>query len=116
MKVILIDPENQTVTVINIEKGNEAIYKAMDCTTFCCPIEYDNNDTLFADDEGLFKAQKGGVLMDNWEYPILGKILIIGCNPEIGSSIGVKSKVKFFTDQIRWVNEKEAEAYRARYN
>lgn len=114
LKAILINPENKTVTVIELERGLDAIYKAMDCDIFACPITYPNEDSLYCDDEGLFKAQKGGVIMKNWNYPILGKMLVIGSNDE-GDSVDVKSTVEFFTEQIKWLSEDEAENYRSQF-
>lgn len=115
MKAILINPEDKTVKVIDIEQNNDAIYKAIDCETFACPITYDNGDTMYCDDEGLFIPQKGGIMMHDWAYPILGKILILGSD-EDGNSVDVKSDIGFFVKQISWWSEQAAEEYRKRYN
>lgn len=70
---------------------------------------------MYCDDEGLFKPQKGGIIMPDWEYPILGKIIIVGTD-EDGNSTDVKSELNYFTDSITWLNEAQAEYYRERYN
>ena len=55
MKAILINPEDQTIKEIDIKKGINAMYKAIDCDGFAAPVTYDNGDTMYCDDEGLFK-------------------------------------------------------------
>ena len=115
MKAILINPEDRSVTYVELDKGLDPIYKILDCDCFACPIVYGNNDAMYCDDEGLFKPQKGGIIMPDWEYPILGKIIIVGTD-EDGNSIDVKSELNYFTDSITWLNEAQAEYYRERYN
>lgn len=114
MRAILINPENQTVTEIQISDDYREIYKALGCETFTAPVVYNNEDVLYCDDEGLFVPQKGGVIMDDWAYPILGKMLVIGCDDE-GNSVDAKSTIEFFTKKITWLNEKEAENYRSNF-
>ena len=111
MRAILIDPTAKTVTEIQIGTDYKEIYKAIDCSCFACPIEYDNGDTLYCDDEGLFKEQKGGVIMSGWNYPILGKMIVIGCDVETGESKDAESTVEFFTSQIKWLTESQAREY-----
>ena len=112
MRAIIINPEKKEVTEIQIGSDYKEIYKAISCDTFSCPVTYDNNDCLYCDDEGLFKPQKGGIIMKNWYYPILGKILILGTN-EDGESADAKTDIRFFENQITWLNEAQAERYRS---
>jgi len=57
---IKINPFTHLVTEVTVEKGLEGFYKAMSnefvkCECITAPAILDNEDTLFADDEGLFK-------------------------------------------------------------
>lgn len=115
MRALLIDPVAQTVTEIQVGEGIDEIYKAIECDTFSCPIVYENNDTLYCDDEGLFKEQKGGVLMTDWQYPVLGKMLVLGCDVESGASEDAKSDVEFFTSQIKWLDEVRAKIWQSQF-
>lgn len=115
MRAILIDPEKRSVTEIQIGKDYKEIYKAIDCSCFSCPIEYDNADTLYCDDEGLFKDQKGGVIMKDWDYPVLGKMLVLGTDIESGESKDAESTLEFFTNQIRWLNDYEAKGWQSQF-
>lgn len=114
MRAIIINPEKKEVTEIQIGSDYKEIYKAISCDTFSCPITYDNNDSLYCDDEGLFKPQKGGVIMEDWVYPILGKMLVLGTD-ENGESVDAKSDIKFFTDRITWLDEAKSERYRSQF-
>ena len=114
MRAIIINPEKKEVTEIQIGSDYKEIYKAISCDTFSCPITYDNNDSLYCDDEGLFKPQKGGVIMEDWYYPILGKMLVLGTD-ENGESVDAKSDIKFFTDRITWLDEAKSERYRSQF-
>lgn len=115
MRAILINPEDRTVTEIQIEGGLDSMYKAMDCEMVEAPISFDNADTLYCDEEGLFKHQKGGITMKDWCMPILGKMLIVGTDEE-GCDVDAVSKVKDIQKDIIWVNEADAEIYRERFN
>ena len=114
MRAIIINPEKKEVTEIQIGSDYKEIYKAISCDTFSCPITYGNNDSLYCDDEGLFKPQKGGVIMEDWVYPILGKMLVLGTD-ENGESVDAKSDIKFFTDRITWLDEAKSERYRSQF-
>ena len=35
-------------------------------------------DAMYCDGMGIYKTQLGGVIMDDWDYPILGNILVQG--------------------------------------
>ena len=108
MKAILIDPETKTVKEIEIEKGIDAIYKAIDCNIFTCPITYENNDCLYCDDEGLYKEDIiGGIIYPNWSYPIVGKSIIIGTNDD-GESVDCKSTVDDIKKDLIWVSKERA--------
>ena len=116
MRAILINPADQSVTEITIGTDYKEISKVIDCDLFSCPVDFENGDTMYCDDEGLFKEQEGGIIMQDWAYPILGKILILGTNRSNGKSIDAKSDIKTLASQINWVSKERAERYRAQFN
>lgn len=117
MKAILINPEMQTISEIQIQIDNslESMYKVMDCEMIEAPVTFDNEDTLYCDEEGLFKPQKGGIIAKDWAIPILGKVLILGSDDE-GNSADVRGSIETYKDMFAWVDEAAAERHRSRYN
>jgi hypothetical protein len=117
MKALLIDPSNKTVTEIQIEKGIKAIYNAIGngCTTFSCPITLDNEDTFYADDEGLFHEISGGIMMKDWSYPIVGKIVVLGTDKN-GDSVDVKTKADDLAKLIFWQSKENCEKWAEQFN
>lgn len=115
MKAILINPETQTISEIQIDGGLESMYKAMDCEMIEAPVNFDNDDTLYCDEEGLFKPQKGGIIAKDWCMPILGKVLIVGSDDE-GNSVDVRGTIETYKDMFKWVSETDAETYRSKFN
>ena len=117
MKVLLIDPANQTITEIEIEKGIKAVYAAMDCKIFEVPIEFDNGDALYCDEEGKLDREKligGFTYPKEWGDIIMNKALVIGTNRMTGDSISCKStveSVKKAWGGIAWVTKERAEDY-----
>ena len=53
MRAILIDPAKQTITEVDYDGDYQSIYKLIDCQTFAVPFVLENEDALYADDEGL---------------------------------------------------------------
>lgn len=115
MRAILINPERKTISEIQIGDDYKEIYKVIDCELFTCPITFENGDTMYCDDEGLFKEQKGGIIMRGWSYPILGKILVLGCDEETGDSQDAKSTTTFFEKQIMWLSEEQTANYQSEF-
>ena len=112
-KALKIDVVNQTVTEITIGESND-IYKEIGngCELFCCPISFENGDTLYADDESLLRENvEGCFLMDNWSYAIVGNAIILGTDEE-GESIDCKYSPIDVYSQIIWGNKAVAEEYR----
>jgi hypothetical protein len=116
MKVIKIDSANKTITNIELGKGSKPIYEAIgnECNCFACPVELDNGDVLYTDDEGLFHPFEGGVRMPDWNYPIVGNILIIGTT-ENGESTDAKTTIEEITPLIKWVSKAECEVWASQF-
>lgn len=118
MKAILIDPATQTITEIELEKGIDAIYKAMNCQMFECPVEFKNGDVLYCDEEGKLNAERliGGFTYPKaWNDIIMNKALVIGTNPKTGDSKSCKSTIAEIKSgeygRIAWVTKEKAQLY-----
>lgn len=80
MKALLIDVEKQEVREIDMKDDFREIYKHIGngCDNFESPIMLPTGDAMYCDGMGIYKTQLGGVIMDDWDYPILGNILVQG--------------------------------------
>lgn len=105
MKAFKIDPKNKTIEEIVINRW-QGIYQHIseECCTFCCPVQFENDDTIYADDEGLFHTIEGGIIMKDWKYPILGNTLLIGEDRE-GDIDDVKTSLEELQSKIIWVSK-----------
>jgi len=117
MKALLIDPSNQTITEIEFDGGLEAIYKIMECNMVEAPIEFENGDILWCDEEGKLKYEDeiiGGITYTkDWYDVITGKCLVTGIDEE-GDTCDCKSTpdyIKTAYRGFRWVTKDEAVRY-----
>jgi len=113
MKALKIDVVNKTITEIELEHTKE-IYQIIGngCHTFCAPVEFDNLDTLFADDEALLQSNLEGCFMfPDWKYPIVGNAVILGTDYE-GDVCDAKSKADDLLELIIFGNKEVAEMHR----
>lgn len=106
MKSILINPFDRTIKVVDYDGKLKDMYKLIGCDCVDAPIRFENDDTMFVDDDGLYDSDnsKGSIIMKGWNYPIVGKVLVCGCNEE-GESVDVKTPIEFFEREIKWVDE-----------
>ena len=115
MKAIKIDVVKRDVYYIEMEKDYHRIYDAIGngCTLFCCPVEFDNSDALYSDDEGLLHEELEGFFwMNDWTIPLVGNAIILGTDDE-GDSTDVRSTIEEIKSKIiRWGNKDEANVYR----
>ena len=115
MKAIKIDVANKKVSQVNIGNYKE-IYGQIGngCNLFCCPVQWENNDVLYADDEALLKDElEGCFMMPDFNYPIVGNAIILGTNEE-GESVDVKTKISELQKKIMFGNKEAAELWRNR--
>jgi len=99
MKAILIDPFKKEIREVQTDGTLSNIYQLLDCNMIESPVEYDNRDILYCDEEAwLYQKENiplAGFKKPGWSYPILGKALIIGTDDN-GESTDCKSKVLDF--------------------
>jgi len=112
-KAILIDVINQSVTETNITDYKD-IYKLIGngCTLFCIPVEFENRDCLFSDDEGLLHEEVHGCFMlKDFAVPLVGNAVILGTDDE-GDSIDCKTTIEEIKAQIKFYPKEIAEKWR----
>ena len=113
-KAILINSENQTLSYIQLSDDYREIPKAIGngCELFCCPITFDNMDGMYADDESLLRPDdiKGGFIMDDWYYPLVGNAIILGTDDE-GESVDVKTTIEEIQSQIKFIDSDECKKH-----
>lgn len=113
MKALKIDVVNKTITQIELEHTKE-IYDIIGngCHTFCAPVEFDNQDTLFADDEALLHDELQGCFsFPEWSYPIVGNAVILGTDYD-GDVCDAKTKAEDLLETIMFGNKEAAEMHR----
>jgi hypothetical protein len=113
-KAILIDVKDKSVIQILMGDDLDSIYNAIgnNCDTFCCPVSFENEDSMYADDEILLRRNDivGGFIMLNWARPILNNVIILGTDDE-GSSIDHKTDIQYIKDNIRFIDEDTCKDY-----
>ena len=113
-KAIKIDVVKQDVYEIELSDDYKAIYGAIGngCTIFCAPVEFENGDTLYSDEEGLLhKKMEGCFMMENWKYPLVGNAIILGTDDE-GDSIDAKSTIEEIKNKITFYDSEIAERWK----
>jgi len=112
-KALKINVETQTIESIVIGDWKE-ISKAIGngCEYFSCPVTFDNEDTIYCDDESLLRFDdiKGGFIMEGWVVPLVGNAILLGADEE-GESGDVKTTAEQLMSEIVWVNEANAKTY-----
>jgi len=108
-KAIVIDSAKRDVYAVSLGNDYKEIYPYIgpECTTFCCPVELENGDAMFADDEGLFHTIHGGFMMPDWRYPIVGNVVLLNTD-EDGESVSALSDIEDLKSKITWIDAHQA--------
>ncbi len=103
-QAIFINAEERKLEYVTLSNDYHEIYPFIGphCRTFSCPITFDNQDSIYVDDEGLYMGYEHGFIMDGWDYPILGNGLILGANEE-GDSVSVKSTIEELQNKFQFI-------------
>jgi hypothetical protein len=92
MRAIKINSNEQTVEVIDFEGDFRAIQKEIDVDCFTVVELNGEGDTLFVDDEGLFK-ETNFFVVEGYPQPLAGHGLILGTDLDSGESRGTDMEV-----------------------
>lgn len=107
MQAIKINSAERKLEIVQIENWKQiAPAIGNGCTTFACPVSFENGDTIYIDDEGLYHEFQGGFIMDDWYCPIVGNGIILGTDCE-GESIDPVSTLEELKSKIRFVSVDE---------
>lgn len=112
-KAILIDVVNRTVTNVNIGHWKE-MYPLIGngCSLFTMPVELENGDGVFVDDEGLLHENMvGGFILSGYDNPLIGNAIIQGSDEE-GETDDCKSTVEEIAERVVFLDAKQAETWR----
>ncbi len=85
MKAILIDPFAREVTEVEYNGNWRQISKLIGCDLFA-PVGLSSGDTIYVDDEGLFKQETAFFMHRHYPQPLAGKGLILGTDGD-GESV-----------------------------
>ena len=103
MKALFIDPTDQTIRTISYDGDYKSIYRMLDCRTFECVYPFNNEDTLFIDEEGLLKESNFAfnIRADNPQFSqtIMGKALVLGTDAE-GESVECQTTLEDLKSRI----------------
>jgi hypothetical protein len=86
MQAYLIDPFNKTITAVEYSGDYKQIYQHIGADLFTAATFNDFGDSVFVDDEGLFKPDQEFFLVNGYPQPLAGKGLVLGCNDD-GDSV-----------------------------
>jgi len=113
-KAIRINVEKRILEDIEISSELSSITDAIgnNCSLFCCPVDFDNGDTIYADDESLLRYDdiKGGFIMPDFRVPLVGNAIVLGTDEE-GDSIDVKTDINELAEKIIFISEEMAKEY-----
>ena len=102
MKAVLINPKLRKIKEIEYSGDYQDIQKLTECSTFTAVYPFDNQDTIYLDDEGLLKESNYCFTFkyDNgYVQPLMGNALVIGANEE-GESISYKTPITEIKNRI----------------
>lgn len=103
MRAFLIDPFKQTVEQITYSGDFHQIYQLIDADTFDVARLNANGDGIYVDDDGLYKEFQAFFLHKNYQQPLAGKGLVLGCNIDTGDSADASMTLDELRESIRWV-------------
>jgi len=78
MKAFLIDPYEGSIEQVDYSGDYEDIYRLIDCQLFDCVRINRNGDTIYIDDEGLYRDNQEFFMVEGYHSPLCGKALVLG--------------------------------------
>jgi len=116
MKAFKINTADRKIEEIEINDWAEiAPAIGNNCEIFACPVTFDNNDTIYTDDEGLYHSFEGGFMMAGWQYPIVGNAILQGTHHN-GESADVVTTKEELEAMVIWVDKATCDRWAAQFN
>lgn len=102
MKALHINVITKEITEIDLEKGLQPLYKALECDTFAAvvPRGFPAGDCLYIDDEGLLKEPIGAFTVKGFPQVLSGHGLVVGTDED-----GDSADVKLTLDELKEIAE-----------
>ena len=92
MKAILINPIDETITEVNYNGDYKQIYQFIDASMFGV-VDIPNDDSIYIDDEGLFKDNQYFFTHNAIPTLLGGKGLVLGIDHKTGDSADANSTI-----------------------
>lgn len=107
MRCILIDPDHRTMSYIDIDENQsklEQFYQHMECSLITSPIDFQNGDTLYVDDEGLFYVNPDTTFFRfrGYHHTLCGKGVIVGIDQH-GNSVDCSTTIEELQQLVEFV-------------
>ena len=104
MKLIKIDPQNQTVEVVESSGALGDLYRLIDCRLIDVCARQPNGDSLTVNDEGLFLEPQPPAFSFKGSGVIHGIALLTGTDAEGGTAEPTMT-VEEATQSIEWLGD-----------
>ena len=105
MKAILINPIDNSVKEVDYNGDYKQIYTYIDATMFGV-VDIPNDDSIFIDDEGLFKDTQHCFLFKGIPTPLCGKALVLGIDHKTGDSADANSTIQEIRESVTFIGTK----------
>ncbi len=102
MKAFLIDPFEREITEVDYQGDYHEIYYHIKADLFCTVTVSDLGDTLFLDDEGLFREEQAFFQWIGYGQPLAGRALVLGTDTE-GESRDCMISKRDIENSVRWL-------------
>lgn len=105
MKGILINPEEKTIDVVEVEDTLESIHHHIEAGTFDT-VRIEHNDVIYVDDEGLYNKHDYFAI-EGFPNPLAGRGLVLGTDYE-GYSTDPIHDLLAIANMVRFISYEEA--------
>lgn len=109
MHAIIIDPHARTIEAVDYSGDYHDALKIIDCDLICTLDLTREGDTLYLDDEGLFKQEQAFFSIEGYPNPLAGKALCVGSDGK-GGDAPTNVTVELLRGGVRWIEPDEAVA------
>lgn len=105
MRAILVDPRTRTIAEVVYAGVYTDIYKHIEADCFDAVTVKEDKDgsreTLWVDDEGLYRTDQKFFRWRGYAQPLAGKALLLGTD-ETGESVATKMTLAEVESMVRW--------------
>jgi hypothetical protein len=108
MKALLINPIDKTIEEVEYDGDYKQIYKYIDASPFGV-VDIPNDDTIYIDDEGLFKDKQHFFIHKDVPTPLGGMALVLGADHDTGDSTSVHATRKELKHRITFIGEQRVD-------